>query len=202
MNVEADAAPGPRRRAGDTRRRAQRAALRLFTEQGYEATSLRQIADELGINKASLYHHFASKEAILQSLFDERGTEAADLLAWLRVQPAGPGLLEETVLRWVDTFSSEKLAAIRFMTANPLVVRGLADSRGDRVGAPLTEVVEELAARLPGDDAEGTVLVRMAILSINAAVQAAAQTAVADADVIAAARRAARALVREVGAVR
>jgi AcrR family transcriptional regulator len=190
------------RRGNDTRRRAQQTALRLFTEQGYETTSLREIAAELGINKASLYHHFPSKDAILQSLFDERGTEAADLLEWLHEQPRTPHLLEETVLRWVDTFTSEKLAGIRFITANPLLIRGLSDSRGDSIGAPLTAIVEELTELVSGDGGQDAVLVRMAILSINAAVQAAAHAGVPDAEVIAAARRAARALVQEIGRTR
>ncbi|WP_423919178.1 TetR/AcrR family transcriptional regulator [Frigoribacterium sp. 2-23] len=198
--ISPDASSRPR--GAETRRRAQKVALELFTRQGYEATSLREIADELGINKASLYYYFASKEAILQSLFDERGTEAADLLVWLGEQPRSPRLLEEAVLRWVDSFSSEKLAAIRFMTANPLVLRGLADSTGDRVGAPLNDLVDELAGLLPERADGDVVLLRMAILSINAAVQAAAQTDAADAEIVAAARRAARALIAEIGAAR
>jgi AcrR family transcriptional regulator len=190
------------RRGSDTRRRAQRAALALFTGQGYDATSLRQIADELGINKASLYHHFASKEAILQSLVDDRGTEAEELLDWLRAQPRRPDLLEETVLRWVDTFTTDKLAGIRFAAANPLVLRRLAASGATSIGQPLEAIAEELTRLVPEGRAEDAVLVRMAITSINAAVQATAQTDVADDDVVAAARRCALALVHEIRGVR
>lgn len=202
MTTRADHGAVANRRGAETRRRAQRTALELFTRQGYEATSLREIADELGINKASLYYHFASKEAILQSLFEERGTEAADLLVWLRAQPRSPQLLEQTVMRWVDTFTGEKLAAIRFMTANPLAVRGLADSSGAGIEVPLNDIVGELAQLLPRDGEQEVVLLRMAILSINAAVQAAGHAGVADAEIVAAARRAARALVREIGGTR
>src|SRR3954469_26049194 len=98
-----------RRDRAEPRALARRTALRLFTEQGYEATSLRQIAEELGINKASLYYYFDSTEAILQSLFDERGSEAEQLLSWLREQPRTPELLPAAVLRWVDSFTAEKL---------------------------------------------------------------------------------------------
>lgn len=193
----------PVRRSGaQTRQQAQQVALHLFTKQGYEATSLREIADELGINKASLYYYFDSKEAILRSLFDDRGTEATDLLTWLRAQSPSPQLLEDAVLRWVDSFTSEKLTAIRFMAANPLVIRALSDSGGDRVGASLTAIVAELAALLPDAADQDVVLLRMGVLSINAAVQAAAGTELADADIIAAARRAARALVHEIGGAR
>ena len=43
-------------------------ALDLFTEQGYDGTSLREIAEQLGVTKAALYYHFESKEDILMAL--------------------------------------------------------------------------------------------------------------------------------------
>jgi AcrR family transcriptional regulator len=42
-----------------------RTAARLFAERGYHGTSLADLAEELGIQKASLYHHIASKEDLL-----------------------------------------------------------------------------------------------------------------------------------------
>ncbi|MGD0873703.1 MAG: helix-turn-helix domain-containing protein [Acidimicrobiales bacterium] len=51
-----------------TRERILDIALELFTEQGYEKTSLRQIAERLGFSKAAIYYHFASKEDILIEL--------------------------------------------------------------------------------------------------------------------------------------
>lgn len=44
------------------------AALNLFSVQGYEATSISQIADAVGIRKASMYSHFGSKQEILDAL--------------------------------------------------------------------------------------------------------------------------------------
>jgi AcrR family transcriptional regulator len=43
-------------------------ALELFNDRGYEKTSLREIADRLGVTKAALYYHFESKEDILLEL--------------------------------------------------------------------------------------------------------------------------------------
>lgn len=51
-----------------TRERILDIALDLFTEQGYDKTSLRQIAERLGFSKAAIYYHFASKEDILMAL--------------------------------------------------------------------------------------------------------------------------------------
>jgi AcrR family transcriptional regulator len=54
--------------AGSTRERILDVALELFNEQGYDGTSLRQIAERLGLTKAALYYHFKSKEDILLEL--------------------------------------------------------------------------------------------------------------------------------------
>ncbi len=62
-----------------TRERILDIALELFTEQGYDKTSLRQIAERLGFSKAAIYYHFASKEDILMALhmrLHEFGREA------------------------------------------------------------------------------------------------------------------------------
>ena len=52
----------------DTRQRILDVALDLFTEQGFDGTSLRQIAEQLGVTKAALYYHFESKDDILMAL--------------------------------------------------------------------------------------------------------------------------------------
>lgn len=51
-------APGTRERIVD-------AATELFAERGYLGTSMREIAEELGVSKPALYHHFADKQALL-----------------------------------------------------------------------------------------------------------------------------------------
>lgn len=58
----------PRLRTGDTRARIQQVALELFAERGVQQTSLRDIADRLGVTKPALYYHFASREDLLNSL--------------------------------------------------------------------------------------------------------------------------------------
>src|SRR5690349_10388089 len=46
------------------------AAIRLFNQNGYHATSMQDIARSVCIKKPSLYHHFDSKEAILLTILD------------------------------------------------------------------------------------------------------------------------------------
>ena len=53
---------------GTTKQEILDAALNLFSVQGYEATSISQLAEAVGIRKASLYSHFENKQAILDAL--------------------------------------------------------------------------------------------------------------------------------------
>ena len=53
---------------GTTKQEILDAALELFSVQGYEATSISQLAEAVGIRKASLYSHFENKQAILDAL--------------------------------------------------------------------------------------------------------------------------------------
>ena len=56
---------------GNTKQEILEASLALFSMQGFEATSISQIAGAVGIRKASLYSHFESKQAILDALVEE-----------------------------------------------------------------------------------------------------------------------------------
>lgn len=53
---------------GNTKQEILEASLDLFSVQGFEATSISQIANAVGIRKASLYSHFESKQAILDAI--------------------------------------------------------------------------------------------------------------------------------------
>jgi len=65
--------------AASTRDRILNVALDLFTEKGFDGASLREIAERLGVTKAAIYYHFASKDDILMALhmrLHEFGTDA------------------------------------------------------------------------------------------------------------------------------
>jgi AcrR family transcriptional regulator len=87
----------------DTRERILEVALKLFNEQGYEKTSLREIAERLDVTKAALYHHFERKEDILLELHQRLqavGGDLVDQLARLDDQEiirAWPGLLDQFI---------------------------------------------------------------------------------------------------------
>jgi AcrR family transcriptional regulator len=76
-----------RTRPTDTKARIQAVARELFMQQGVQQTSLRQIADRLGITKPALYYHFDSREALVASMF---APLIADMEAHLAALEAAP----------------------------------------------------------------------------------------------------------------
>ena len=90
--------PGPgrprleqRRRPGTTpRAEILDAAAELFTNNGYANTSTRRVADAVGIRQASLYHHFATKDDILDALLADTIAEPLALSAELLKEAGDP----------------------------------------------------------------------------------------------------------------
>lgn len=64
------------------------AAIGLFAEKGFPGTSVRDLAQAVGIEAASLYYHFPSKQDLLREVFDRF---MGDILEMLRAASAGPG---------------------------------------------------------------------------------------------------------------
>ncbi len=64
----------------ESRNRVLDAAYPLFVQQGYKAVSMQQIADAVSINKATLYHHFRSKDDLFLAVVHVAWISKADLL--------------------------------------------------------------------------------------------------------------------------
>ena len=106
-SVDRDAA-GP-----GTRDRIQQVALELFAEHGYDGTSLRQIAERLGITKAALYYHFQSKDDIVTSLMADMFAKVDELTAWARGEPPTLETRLEVLRRYADLLKGMH-SAMRF----------------------------------------------------------------------------------------
>ena len=116
---------------GGTRERIQSIALELFAEQGYEKTSLREIAERLGVTKAALYYHFKSKEDIVRSFVEDYRAELEQVIAWGASQPRTPETRAE-ILRRYTGIVGEQLAVIRFMEQNQAAMHTLMSDSGAR----------------------------------------------------------------------
>ena len=115
-------------RRGDTRARIQQVALELFSEQGYERTSLREVAERLGVTKAALYYHFKSKEDIVRSFTEDHFCRIDALVAWGREQPTSPDTTRELLDRYV-TIVMESGEVFRFLERNQATVHGTEDGK-------------------------------------------------------------------------
>lgn len=111
-------------RRGNTRQRIQDVALELFAEQGYEKTSLREIAEHLDVTKAALYYHFKTKEEIIVSLFEDLTQPIEDLIEWGRSQPHTLETKQEIVRRYSAALAGAH-PLFRFMQENQATVREL-----------------------------------------------------------------------------
>src|SRR3954449_2614541 len=76
--------------AGGTKQLILETAQRLFDEQGYDATSLRQIADAVGMTKAAVYYHYPAKEHMLLELTRPMLDALSELVTTLRAGPQPP----------------------------------------------------------------------------------------------------------------
>ncbi|MEU6007390.1 TetR/AcrR family transcriptional regulator [Streptomyces sp. NPDC001698] len=123
MDVTMDGTRQQQRR-GNTRQRIQDVALELFAEQGYEKTSLREIAERLDVTKAALYYHFKTKEEILVSLFESLTRPMEELIEWGRRQPHTLETKQEIVRRY-DQALADAAPLFRFMQENQATVREL-----------------------------------------------------------------------------
>ncbi|MGW2504627.1 TetR/AcrR family transcriptional regulator [Streptomyces sp. NPDC001588] len=113
-----------RQRRGDTRQRIQDVALELFAEQGYEKTSLREIAERLDVTKAALYYHFKTKEEILVSIFEDLSRPIDELIDWGKAQPHSLETKQEVLRRYSEALAGAT-PLFRFMQENQATVREL-----------------------------------------------------------------------------
>ncbi|MER6495258.1 TetR/AcrR family transcriptional regulator [Streptomyces griseorubiginosus] len=140
-------------RRGNTRQRIQDVALELFAEQGYEKTSLREIAEHLDVTKAALYYHFKTKEEILVSVYDDLTQPILDLIEWGRQQPHTLETKQEIIRRYSEILSgATKL--FRFMQENQATVREL------RIGETFKERMQGLREIVVDPDADLVAQVR------------------------------------------
>lgn len=78
---------GPTEQGRAARRQLYEVAVRLIAAQGYEATTLRDIAREAGVSPGLLYRYFPSKRAVVLALYDELSAAYAERAASMEPGP-------------------------------------------------------------------------------------------------------------------
>jgi AcrR family transcriptional regulator len=153
-------------RGRQTRSRLRELALELFAEQGYEKTSLREIAERLGVTKAALYYYFKSKEDIVRSLVEDYVAEVDELIAWGKEQPRSASTRATIVRRYLEIVANGT-AVFRLLHQNQAAVSSLASAK--ERGEVFRERFDALVALLtePGAPVHEQVRAASCLMSIS-----------------------------------
>lgn len=90
-------------------------ACELFDAQGYSETSLQEIADSVGIARPSLYHYFASKEAILVTIVEGTIVTRDEIISTVRAMDGTPRERLQALLTLVGSSTSRNPAGLRLV---------------------------------------------------------------------------------------
>ena len=149
-------------------------AVAAFNEFGYDATSMGVLADRLGLSKSAIYHHFASKDEILERALDEALSSLEGVLE--RADAAGGRGADrvDQVLRGAVHVLVSKLASVTLL----LRVRGNTDverqalARRRAFDRRITALVEEAQAEgTLRSDIDASVVSRLLFGMINSIVE-------------------------------
>jgi len=176
-----------RRDAAGTRGRILAIAAELFAERGYAGTSIRDIAERLGVTKAAVYYHFPAKDRILDALVEPLRAGVEGLAA------RAPGMAPGEIIDELVAIMAGPGAVLRACVEDPSAKREIADHGivfdFDALGRAIAGT---------GADAEREVRARCAIGAIFGGMVRAPETdAAAALDLEAAVGRAARAALGE-----
>jgi len=149
-------------------------AVELFNERGYDRTSMRDLADRLGIAKSAIYHHVAGKEELLRLALDRALAGLSTATGRARVLPA-PAIerLEYLVRRSVEVLEAESpyVTLLLRVRGNTDVERAALDQR-----RAFDRFVAELVAQAVADgdiqpDADAMITARLLFGLVNSVVE-------------------------------
>ncbi|WP_406430239.1 TetR/AcrR family transcriptional regulator [Streptomyces sp. NBC_00631] len=136
----------------NARERLVRAALDLFTEQGYEATTVNQIADRAGLTKTTFFRHFPDKREVLFAGQDTHARLLADTID----KAPGPATPLQAVGAALDaitaTFTDDRRefsARLRSLIAANSELQERAALKRGRLAEALTDALHERGVPAP-----------------------------------------------------
>ncbi|MDG4832710.1 helix-turn-helix domain containing protein [Solwaraspora sp. WMMD1047] len=111
--------------AEDTKARIRAVAVELFTARGFEQTSLREVADRVGITKASLYYHYPSKQALLLALVHPLVDDLRRAVELIEARPHNPDSVRAALGQFLDIVLRHRAACAMFMRDTPAVLAAI-----------------------------------------------------------------------------
>lgn len=133
------------------------AAIQLFSSKGFEQTSLREVADAVGITKASLYYHYASKVDLLIAIIEPMFEDLRALVESLDTRPHSPQSVREVLTAQVDSMLRNRRTGVLCMRDTVAIVNALGNRYPD-----LLELHRRMCRWVAGPDADDATLLRAA----------------------------------------
>jgi AcrR family transcriptional regulator len=109
----------------DTRGAIRDVALDLFSRHGYQKTSLREIAERLGITKAALYYHYPSKQALLLAIIEPLLAEWKTVVDKATAMPHNRANVERVMAEQLDVMLRHRPIAGMFTRDAPAVLEAI-----------------------------------------------------------------------------
>ena len=128
-----------RSKAGRTRARILAAAEARFARRGFAETRLEDVAEEVGVKRAALFYHFASKRELFLAVVEGAFGDLLSRIEEILTEPAPlPRRIDAAVETWVDAVASRPTLA-------RLILRQAADAEPDQPGLLFPRAAQFLA---------------------------------------------------------
>jgi AcrR family transcriptional regulator len=164
----------PLRQGTTAREQILDAAAELFTTRGYASTTTRAIAEAVGIRQASLYHHFATKDDLLEALLDDTVTGSLPVAGALLAVPPTTADVAAARLHALAHFDGRQLCAARWNVGALYLLPELRTERflpfqatRERLRRAYVAVGADLTARTGGPSAAGDLAFRLVESLVN-----------------------------------
>jgi AcrR family transcriptional regulator len=132
-------------RAADSRQRFIDAAIRLFARHSFAGTSLQMIADEVGVTKSAVHHHFRTREELLTAVVEPLAEELRAAIAAAETQRARRTRAERMLTGFVDVVIRNRVL-VPVLVGDPGAIEIL------RSNADMSDLGERLLKLLAGVD--------------------------------------------------
>lgn len=140
--------PGAVAAGGGTKSAIRDAAVKLFGAKGFEQTSLREVADAVGITKASLYYHYASKLDLLLAIIDPIVDHMRSVVSDLDQVPHDSESIRRVLRTYLRGLIDHRDAGALVVRDTVAIINAMADRYPD-----LRDTSRELRLWLAGPDA-------------------------------------------------
>lgn len=162
--MTSEQSPGRReRKKAATRQSIADAALELFLARGFDAVSIREIAERADVSTTTIFKHFTGKEALL---FDRSEDFSSELTSAVTERPEGTPILEalrsHALTTWVPISTDPRLVGIAGLLDQTPALREYADRLWARHSDDLAAVIAEASGR-PENDLRSATLARFVV---------------------------------------